>query len=573
MCNQAWEISVGDFAKPILFINKPKLTHSVSKGATSFSFEVYERPFAPWTVTEKAKVLVRYKGEEMFLGNIVSRSTDWNTKITSYGAVGYYIHTRREPITKKYSNPFQVILSELLEDSKAKLFISNISYKIGNLPDSDTDIKTIFLERQYVGQYLDSCLDDLCKAVGCQWFIDPVTGFLVIWQASKIVVKREIDVDKLQVRQCQTFKFSELKPNFIQPEISRVVVARDPDSIRFRNIPQTDSINNYQILPNSPEQSVNLLKKTGIVKNYFINPAAVNCDFLELDPSSSSFDFNAASSSFDVIVNDSCAWTAATEDDWITITSGSSGAGNNPVNFSVAANTFTTSRSGSIEVNTSGASATHIVFQDGDPDGTAVACDAVFFVLDEVDDDGDPDNVFLIDPPRPKRIGAGAYLTPLVSPGIHTNETEGSYTASYGIILDLTDPNIGSLSSLKLRYSVQAIGLSNGDSSTSGGGPYPSPAYNSTATLTVDGVDEITSHVEYAGGELFGPYNQTDSKTSGPFGPFFDLDITDKIGTVVNITFDLDVNLFPDPVKGFPPGAANTYASQAGCDLIVLCTA
>lgn len=571
MCNQAWEISVGDFAKPILFINKPKLTHSVSKGATSFSFEVYERPFAPWTVTEKAKVLVRYKGEEMFLGNIVSRSTDWNTKITSYSAVGYYVHTRREPITKKYQNPFQVILSELLEDGKAKSFISNISYKIGNLPDSDTDIKNVFLERQYVGQYLDACLDDLCKAMGCQWFIDPITGFLVIWQASKIVVKKEIDVDKLQIRQCQTFKFSELKPNFIQPEISRVVVARDPDSIRFRNVPQTDSINNYQILPNSPEQSVGLLKKTGVIKSYFIDPAAVVCNFLELDPTSSSFGFSADTGTFDVIVNDNCAWTATTEDDWITITSGSSGAGNNPVNFSVTANTFTSSRSGSIEVNTSGASATHTVFQDGDPDGIPVGCDAIFFTLDSFETTDDVSDILLDSTEtRPKVAYADAFVTPQLGTG--GDATQGNWHEEYTLTVDLTDPSLSGISALKLNYSVFVQAQSVGDTSTLPAGPYPSPAYSATASFSVEGSTIETSTISDAGGD-FDITTQTVNKTSSPGGPFFPVDLTGYIGSIITIAISVDSTLTPDGVKGYPPNTSPTAQfSIAFVNLSLVCT-
>jgi all-beta uncharacterized protein len=45
-----------------------------------------------------------------------------------------------------------------------------------------------------------------------------------------------------------------------------------------------------------------------------------------------------------------CGWTAGSNAPWITITSGSSGTGNGVVNYSVAANASTTSRSGSLTV-------------------------------------------------------------------------------------------------------------------------------------------------------------------------------------------------------------------------------
>src|SRR4030095_12320620 len=43
-----------------------------------------------------------------------------------------------------------------------------------------------------------------------------------------------------------------------------------------------------------------------------------------------------------------CAWLAASHDDWITITSGTNGVGPGQINFSVAANTNTSSRIGTI---------------------------------------------------------------------------------------------------------------------------------------------------------------------------------------------------------------------------------
>jgi hypothetical protein len=45
-----------------------------------------------------------------------------------------------------------------------------------------------------------------------------------------------------------------------------------------------------------------------------------------------------------------CSWTAVSNASWITILSGASGSGNGTVNYSVAANSGTTSRSGSMTI-------------------------------------------------------------------------------------------------------------------------------------------------------------------------------------------------------------------------------
>jgi hypothetical protein len=42
----------------------------------------------------------------------------------------------------------------------------------------------------------------------------------------------------------------------------------------------------------------------------------------------------------------SCTWTASSNADWLTITSGGSGSGNGTVNYSVATNTSGSSRTG-----------------------------------------------------------------------------------------------------------------------------------------------------------------------------------------------------------------------------------
>jgi hypothetical protein len=62
------------------------------------------------------------------------------------------------------------------------------------------------------------------------------------------------------------------------------------------------------------------------------------CSFA-IAPTSQEFSVSGGSNSIAVTASDSCAWTAVSNDDWITITSGNSGTGSGTVNYSVAANT------------------------------------------------------------------------------------------------------------------------------------------------------------------------------------------------------------------------------------------
>jgi hypothetical protein len=45
-----------------------------------------------------------------------------------------------------------------------------------------------------------------------------------------------------------------------------------------------------------------------------------------------------------------CAWTAASNASWLTVTSGASGSGNGTVSYSVAVNTSTSARNGTLTV-------------------------------------------------------------------------------------------------------------------------------------------------------------------------------------------------------------------------------
>ncbi|MFN0087471.1 MAG: BACON domain-containing protein, partial [Blastocatellia bacterium] len=64
---------------------------------------------------------------------------------------------------------------------------------------------------------------------------------------------------------------------------------------------------------------------------------ASGCSFT-LSPANQNFPSNGGASSVGVTTVAGCAWTAASNDAWLTITSGSSGTGNGTVNYSVGAN-------------------------------------------------------------------------------------------------------------------------------------------------------------------------------------------------------------------------------------------
>jgi hypothetical protein len=69
-----------------------------------------------------------------------------------------------------------------------------------------------------------------------------------------------------------------------------------------------------------------------------------------LNPQSASAASAGGSFSFTVTAQNGCSWTAATPTSWITLASGSSGNGNGKVNYTVAANSTTSTRAGSITI-------------------------------------------------------------------------------------------------------------------------------------------------------------------------------------------------------------------------------
>ncbi|MGB9178573.1 MAG: Calx-beta domain-containing protein, partial [Pyrinomonadaceae bacterium] len=69
-----------------------------------------------------------------------------------------------------------------------------------------------------------------------------------------------------------------------------------------------------------------------------------------INPSSNTFDGSGGTGSLSVTAASTCNWTAVSNDSWLTVTTGASGTGNGTVNYSVAANLETGSRTGTLTV-------------------------------------------------------------------------------------------------------------------------------------------------------------------------------------------------------------------------------
>ena len=80
-----------------------------------------------------------------------------------------------------------------------------------------------------------------------------------------------------------------------------------------------------------------------------------------ISPTSKSFPVEGGSGSITVSAGTKCSWTAVSHTSWVTITSGSGGTGNGTVNYSVAANAGSSSRTGTMII----AGQTFTVTQNG----------------------------------------------------------------------------------------------------------------------------------------------------------------------------------------------------------------
>jgi hypothetical protein len=105
---------------------------------------------------------------------------------------------------------------------------------------------------------------------------------------------------------------------------------------------------NYSVAANTATAS-----RTGTLtiagQTFTVTQAGVTCTYT-ISPASQSFTASAGTGSVAVTALAGCAWTARSNASWITVTAGSSGSGNGIVNYSVAANTATASRTGALTI-------------------------------------------------------------------------------------------------------------------------------------------------------------------------------------------------------------------------------
>ena len=83
--------------------------------------------------------------------------------------------------------------------------------------------------------------------------------------------------------------------------------------------------------------------------NWFFNDVSNSCSF-GITPTSVSIASGATSNTVAVTAGTGCAWTAVSNDAWITVTGGAGGTGNGTVNYSVAANGTGSQRVGTVTI-------------------------------------------------------------------------------------------------------------------------------------------------------------------------------------------------------------------------------
>jgi hypothetical protein len=92
---------------------------------------------------------------------------------------------------------------------------------------------------------------------------------------------------------------------------------------------------NYSVAANSGSARTGTMIIAGRI--FTVTQDAPSCTY-SISPTSASYTSAGGTGSVSVTAGAGCAWTAVSNDAWITITSGASGAGNGTVNYSVAVN-------------------------------------------------------------------------------------------------------------------------------------------------------------------------------------------------------------------------------------------
>ena len=109
------------------------------------------------------------------------------------------------------------------------------------------------------------------------------------------------------------------------------------------NIPQNHYGSTCQTNPTGPDNGWSSATYLNVIPN-------TSCSY-SISPNGQSYGSSGGSGTISVTTGSGCFWNAVSSDtSWLTITSGSSGSGNGTIYYSVAANTSTSSRTGTITV-------------------------------------------------------------------------------------------------------------------------------------------------------------------------------------------------------------------------------
>ena len=110
-------------------------------------------------------------------------------------------------------------------------------------------------------------------------------------------------------------------------------------------VPNSNGYQNGTEIPTGNQ--ISSISLSGTTMTFQLGAGA--CEYA-ISPTSQSFAGAGANGSVSVIAPAGCAWTATSNDEWITIDGGAAGAGNGGVQFSVAANATTAPRTGTLSV-------------------------------------------------------------------------------------------------------------------------------------------------------------------------------------------------------------------------------
>jgi hypothetical protein len=207
------------------------------------------------------------------------------------------------------------------------------------------------------------------------------------------------------------------------------------------------------------------------------------CTFNVLTAAPSSFGSSGGTGTINVLAQSGCTWTAVSNSSFVTITSGASGNGNGTVFFSVAANSSTTARTGSLTVAGQTVSVTQSGVtisgnRDGDWTGTnSLTCDPASA------------------PPGPCAMSwtivNNAFTRFQISHAGSCGIVDGSTTINYTTPLPISGNTFthSSNGSPPVRISFTVNGMFNSNSSVSGTGSVTfttsSPLPSCTATVAI----------------------------------------------------------------------------------------